>query len=186
MEKPRSEDYELIDRFLSGEELAFEILVRKYQNRVINIVYSLCGATQHAEDIAQETFIKVHRSLKDFQKKAAFSTWLYRITVNTAYNYLKGKNRFVALEHIEKAQEFEKISLDHIESKERQRLISKAIENLPFVYRTVVVLKDIEGLAYADIAKTVGCSIGTVESRLFRARQILKKTLAPLLEEGRR
>jgi len=185
MEMDKAEDYALIDRFLSGAEEAFDMLVRRHQNRVINIVYSLTGQNPHAQDIAQEVFIKVYSNLGTFEKKAAFSTWLYRITVNTTYNYLKARREHVSLDDIQEPEDSRKTSLAELEQKERQGLISKAIESLPFKYRKILVLKDIEGLAYIDIAKVVGCRIGTVESRLFRARLMLKKILTPLMEESR-
>ena len=180
-----AEDNALIDRFLKGDEAGFELLVRKYQNRVVCIVYSLTGSNPHAEDIAQDVFIKVYQNLAGFEKKSAFSTWLYRITVNTTYNHLRSKRVHVSLDEIDAPEPFEKVSIDAIESKEKQRFVTKAIESLPFKYRMVVVLKDIEGLGYADIAKVLKCRIGTVESRLFRGRERLKKILTPLMEEGK-
>lgn len=179
--KNSPEDYLLIDKFLSGEEEGFETLVKKYQNYIVNIVYSLIGQNSYVEDIAQEVFIKVYKNLSSFKKKCAFSTWLYRITVNTTYNYVKGKKENIS---------FDSAGIDfcantninaEIESKEKDQIIQKAIENLPFKYRTVVVFKDIQGFSYAEIAKILGCRIGTVESRLFRARAILKERLSPLL-----
>jgi len=179
-----AEDFALIDRFLAGEEEGFAMLVRKYQNRVINIVYSLSGQNQHADDIAQEVFIKVYQHLKSFERKSSFYTWLYRITVNTTYNYLKGRKYHVALEDIEEPEDTRDTSAVEVERKEKQHLVRRAIERLPFKFRTALVLKDIEGLAYTDIAKVLGCRIGTVESRLFRAREMLKKLLAPTMKEG--
>jgi RNA polymerase sigma-70 factor (ECF subfamily) len=181
-----TEDYSLIDRFLSGNEEAFEKLVKKYQNFAVNIAYSLSGESRYAEDIAQEAFIKVYQNLAAFEKKAAFSTWLYRIVANTTYNYLRSKKSYVSLDNVSEGIELKKSSLDELESKEKQQIINKAIRSLPFKYRTVLTLKDVEGLSYAEIAQVVGCRIGTVESRLFRARSMLKKILSPLLEkEGR-
>ncbi len=184
--KPKMEDNVLIERFLSGDEEGFEMLVKRYQDRVINIIYSLTGEARDADDIAQEIFIKVYRNLPTFNKKAGFSTWLYRICVNTTYNYLKKEKRYLPLDYIQESDVFKKGSLDNLESKERQELIKEAIERLPFRFRTVIVLKEIEGLSYKDIAKTLGCRIGTVESRLFRARDMLRKILSPALKEGTR
>jgi len=176
------EDKILIEKFLSGDEAGFEMLVKKYQNRVVNIVYSLIGYAQHAEDIAQEVFIKVYKQLPCFRKEAKFYTWLYRITVNTTYNYVKKENKYIPVENVKREQALSKSSLEQVESQERRQIINKAIENLPFQFRSVLVLKDIEGLSYKEIAKTLGCRLGTVESRLFRARDMLKKILFPIIK----
>jgi RNA polymerase sigma-70 factor (ECF subfamily) len=177
-----SEDFDFIDRFLSGEEAAFDALVKKYQNYVVNIVYSLLGVNTSAEDIAQEVFIKVYQNLDTFEKKSSFSTWLYRITINTSYNHIKSRKAHLPLEELGELTDIREIAVEHMENRERQQIINKAIQNMPFKYRTVLVLKDIEGLSYQDIAKTLNCPLGTVESRLARARDILKKILAPLLK----
>jgi RNA polymerase sigma-70 factor (ECF subfamily) len=176
------EDNILIDKFLSGDQEGFEMLVKKYQNKVLNIVYSLIGAAHQAEDIAQEIFIKVYNQLHSFKREAEFSTWLYRVAVNTTYNYIKKEKRYIPLENIKRAQALGKNALENLESKERRQIVNKAIESLPFKFRTVLVLKEIEGLSYKDIAKTLGCRIGTVESRLFRARDMLKKVLFPIVK----
>ena len=181
--KAKMEDDILIERCLGGDEEGFEMLVKKHQNHVINTVYSLIGATRDADDIAQEVFIKVYKNLVSFNKKAKFSTWLYRITVNTAYNHLKKEKRSVPSDYVQAADVFRKSSLEELESREKQELIRKSIERLPFRFRRVIVLKEIEGLSYKDIAKTLGCRLGTVESRLFRARRMLKKILSPIVKE---
>ncbi len=178
-----AEDYALIEKFLSGDEEGFAALVKRYQNYVINTVYSLVGYSRHAQDIAQEVFIKIYQNLAFFEKKSAFSTWLYRIVVNTTYNSLKNKKRYVALNDIDEPVDVKKSSLAELEEEEKQQLIKKAIERLPFKYRTVLALKDINGFSYIDIANVLGCRIGTVESRLFRARIMLKKILLPLLKK---
>lgn len=182
--KSKMEDETLIERFLSGDEKGFEMLVKKYQGRVVNIVYSLIGKSQDADDIAQETFIKAYRGLSSFEKKSGFSTWLYRICVNTAYNYLKKEKRYIPSEYIPNTDALKRRSWREIESREREELVNQALARLPFRFRTVIVLKEIEGLSYKDIARTMHCRIGTVESRLFRARRILKKILSPILREG--
>ncbi len=180
------EDDILIERCLDGDEEGFEMLVKKYQNQVINTVYSLTGTTQDADDIAQEEFIKVYKNLGSFNKKAKFSTWLYRISVNTAYNHLKKEKRALPSDYLQAADVFKKRALEELESREKQELIRKSIERLPFRFRRVIVLKEIEGLSYKDIAKTLGCRLGTVESRLFRARRMLKKILSPIVKEEKR
>ena len=182
--KSKMEDEALIDKFLSGDEEGFTMLVKKYQGQVINIVYSLTGTTASADDIAQEVFIKVYNKLASFNRKARFFTWLYRISVNTAYNYLKREKRYASAERIEQAQAFNQSAWENLASQERQRFIRQALARLPFNFRSAIVLREIEGLSYKDIAGIMRCRIGTVESRLFRARQMLKEILSPVLREG--
>jgi RNA polymerase sigma-70 factor (ECF subfamily) len=186
-------DSSLIEIFNSGDRRGFEILLKKYQNRVANIAYSLTGQKDSVDDIAQEVFIKVYQNLASFRKKAKFSTWLYRITVNTSYNYLKKKKRWVPLDSLDsdssdfsQSPDYGNLSSKELEHRENQQLLKRAIENLPFKYRSVIILKEIEGLSYKDIAKSLRCRIGTVESRLFRARRLLRKALRPLLGENKK
>lgn len=169
------EDLELINRFLSGEMEAFEMLVRKYQNRVINTAYSLAGNVSDAEDIAQDTFLKIYHGLDSFKAQAKFSSWLYRITVNTAYDFLRA--------HKHKAESLEEADCENIRAKENnpdlltRELIQGALKEMPFYFRSVLTLREIEGLSYEEISQALKINIGTVESRLFRARKILKGIL---------
>ncbi|MCK9603539.1 MAG: sigma-70 family RNA polymerase sigma factor [Candidatus Omnitrophica bacterium] len=176
-----AEDYLLIDRFLAGDEECFGTLVKKYQNYVINIVYSLSSNFQAAPDIAQEVFIKVYKNLLYFKKESAFSTWLYRITINTTYSFIRAKRElFVAVNTSAEPLRITKGSLTELEEKERRQLVQEAIGSLPSKYRTVLVLKDIEGLSYIEIARILKCRLGTVESRLSRAREVLKRALSSI------
>ena len=179
------EDIILINQFVGGEERGFEMLVKKYQNRALNIVYSVVGNDRDSEDILQEVFMKVYNSLRSFKQDAQFSTWLYRITVNTTYDFLRRRRHLVALEDIPQVNLVADNSQDSLHIKDRDYQIRKALESIPFKYRTAVVLKDIEGLSYQEIARVLGCSIGTVESRIFRARQLLKERLLHLEGEIR-
>ncbi len=181
------EDNLLIERYLRGDEEGFAMLVAQHQNQVMNTVYSLIGKTRDADDIAQEVFIKVYKNLGSFNRKSKFSTWLYRITINTAYNHLKKEKKYIPSEdYLQKPEECKNTPWKTLENKERQTLIKQSIARLPFKFRRVIVLKEIEGLSYKDIAKTLGCRIGTVESRLFRARRMLKKILSPIMKEEKR
>ncbi|MFB3920021.1 RNA polymerase sigma factor RpoE [Candidatus Velamenicoccus archaeovorus] len=175
------EDAFYIEQFLGGEEKAFEAIVRKYQNRVLNIVFSLIGKDRESEDIAQEAFLKAYRGLKGFRRRCSFSTWLYRIVLNTTYDFLR-KRRDVVTEEEALGQSVDARGghndvLFVLLMKERDVLIQKALGKVPLAYRSAVVLKDIEGLSYAEISKILSCRIGTVESRIYRARQLLKKEL---------
>lgn len=157
------------------------MLVRKYQNRILNIVYSLVGRDRESEDIAQEVFLKVYHNVAYFKQRSKFSTWLYRITVNTVYDFLrKRKNFIIAGEIVEKSAANCEDSYDKLQARERKAIIQKALGRVPFKYRTAVILKDIEGLSYSEISEALRCSIGTVESRIYRARKFLKDELFKL------
>ena len=176
-----NEDNRYIEQFLNGQEQGFEMLVRKYQDRVVNIIYSLIGRDRESDDIAQEVFLKVYHTLKTFRQHCQFSTWLYRIVVNTTYDFLRKRKNDVNDENVlEKCCAAGKNPRDALAVKEKQALIGQTLGNIPLVFRTAVILKDIEGLSYREIANVLGCSIGTVESRIYRARQFLKEELQKL------
>ncbi len=176
-----AEDVFYIEQFLDGEEKAFEALVRKYQNRVLNIVFSLVGKDRESEDIAQEAFLKAYRGLKGFRRRCSFSTWLYRIVMNTAYDFLR-KRKDAVTEEEDLGQSADACGghedvLFVLLKEEKEALIQEALNKIPLAYRAAVILKDIEGLSYAEISKILSCRIGTVESRIYRARQLLRKEL---------
>lgn len=172
------EDIIYIEQFLAGDMEGFEMLVRKYQNRVLNIVYSLVGKDRESEDILQEAFLKVYNNLNSFSRRSSFSTWLYRIVVNTTYDFLRRRKNFISDDIVMgKIAAVNDGPVAVLLKKEKETMIAKALENVPFKYRTAVVLKDIEGLGYSDIARILRCSIGTVESRIYRARQFLREEL---------
>jgi len=172
----------LIARFKQGDTGSFKRLAGLYANRVSSIIYYILGETpSEAEDLAQEVFIKVYRNLNSFREMSKFSTWLYRITVNTVWDYLRKQKRrkTISLEEIEdEGQSAVGASPETVRKELQQKELAEKlkilIQRLPYKYRTVIVLKDIENLSYKDIAKVSRCSIGTVESRLFRARMMLK------------
>jgi RNA polymerase sigma-70 factor (ECF subfamily) len=176
-----NEDILCIDRFLKGEERGFEELVRRYQDRVLNIVRSLTGKDAESEDIAQEVFMKVYYGLKSFKKDSRFSTWLYRITVNTTYSFRRGKKVFFeGAEALENSPDPRKDPGVALLAKEREAMLRKAMDDVPINFRTALVLKDVEGLSYTEISEVLGCRIGTVESRIYRARQFLRESLLKL------
>jgi RNA polymerase sigma-70 factor (ECF subfamily) len=169
------EDLGLIERFKEGALEGFEMLVKKYHNRVVNIAYSLVGNLSDAEDIAQETFIKVYHSLNTFKAQAKFSSWLYRITMNTAYDLLRrNKHKAAQLDDIDLSGISDKKDPADILSRE---VIQDALDKLPYNFRSTLVLREIEGLSYEEISQALNISIGTVESRISRARCMLKKIL---------
>lgn len=172
---------ELITKIKAGDIRSFETLVREHSGRVANIIYHILGQTSDIDDLSQEIFIKVFKHIKNFNEKSKFSTWLYRISVNTVWDYLRKRNRrkTVPLAELEPDEpgrftaQPEKISKE-IQQKELQERLHNLIQELPVKYRTVLILKDIEGFSYNEIAKIMKCSLGTVESRLFRARAALR------------
>ena len=186
---PPDSDAMLVQRTLAGEQRAYDLLVIKYQRRVERLIGRMVRDVDLVQDIAQETFIRAYRALGQFRGDAQFSTWLYRIAVNTAKNHLAFHHRRVPLEGIEfsDAEQFESAyQLRDVETPERlaiqsemQRAVLKAIESLPPELREAITLREVEGLSYDDIAKRMHCPVGTVRSRIFRARDAMDAALAP-------
>ena len=185
-------DLELVRRVQAGDKSAFDVLVLKYQQKVINLVMRYVHDPHIAMDVSQESFIKAYRGLKNFRGDSAFYTWLYRISINTAKNYLVSKNRRMPDDDID-AQEAEQYEggakLRDISTPEREALsneiqvtVKNAIEALPDDLRIAITLRELEGLSYEEISETMGCPIGTVRSRIFRARESIEKELEPLLD----
>jgi RNA polymerase sigma-70 factor (ECF subfamily) len=189
------EDAVLIRDFCAGDKAAFDSLVLKHKDRLFNLCYRLLGDYEDANDSAQETFIKVYQSLKKFKLESAFSTWLYRIAVNTCKNKLKSsafrqKRKMVPLENpisANRSSPSRDIQDDShspamaLEKKERMRVIQEAINALPAEQREVVTLRDIEGFSYEEVAEITGYNLGTVKSRLARARLSLRKKLRSVI-----
>ncbi len=188
----RATDAELVKRVQAGDNRAFDILVLKYQNKIVNLVLRYVHDHHTALDVAQEAFIKAYRALTHFRGESAFYTWLYRIAINTAKNYLVAQGRRVAEGEIEviDAEQFggESALKDYASpehealSDEIQAAIAQAIAQLPEDLRTAIILRELEGLSYAEIARAMDCPIGTVRSRIFRAREAIDRGLRPLLD----
>jgi len=189
----RDLDFQLIQRIQNGEQQAFTLLVRKYQNRVANILTRYVRNSGDIADVTQEVFIKVYKSLPSFRGDSAFYTWLYRITVNTAKNYLTSQSRrppssdidaleadsYDGSDALKEADSPESI----LRSEEIKKVIMDTIEQLPAELKSAITLRELEGMSYEEIAVIEDCPIGTVRSRIFRARDAIDKQLAPLLEE---
>lgn len=172
------DDIIFIEQFLSGDEKGFEALVRKHQDRVLNIVYSLVGRDRESEDIVQEVFLRVYHHLGSFHKRSQFTTWLYRIAVNMTYDFLRKRKHTVSDDSIKDMKaDCPSEPREALLSKERESLLQRALEAIPFIYRTAVVLKDVEGLSYNEIGSVLNCNIGTVESRIYRGRQLLRDVI---------
>ena len=176
-----SPETELLDRARAGDALAFGSLVSAYLPRVIAVARGYVGDSGDAEDVAQEVFFKVHRKLATFREDSSFFTWLYRITINTATDFVKRRGNRKARQ----IEEFERLPvadssdspITRITREELRAEIRDSMALLPEQFRAVLVLREIEQLSYEEIAETMACAIGTVESRLFRARARLKVLL---------
>ena len=185
-------DAELVKRVQEGDTRAFDVLVQKYQQKVINLVGRFVSDHSECQDVAQETFIKAYRAIGSFRGDSQFYTWLYRIASNTAKNHLVTRSRKspgYSVE-IEDAQHFEGESglkeyanpENLLATSQIEETVFTAIQNLPDDLKTAITLREIEGLSYEEIADVMGCPVGTVRSRIFRAREAIDKELKPLLE----
>jgi RNA polymerase sigma-70 factor (ECF subfamily) len=189
------EDALLIKAFQRGDKKAFDQLVIRHKDRIFNLCYRFLGDYEEANDSAQEAFVKAYGSLKTFRLESAFSTWLYRIAVNTCKNKLgssghKAKRKTVSLDNPGnnedgplpmEIQNGSPSPLARMEEKERMRLVQTALDTLPTEFKMVVALRDIEGLSYEDIAEITGLNLGTVKSRIARARTDLRNKLRGVL-----
>ncbi len=184
-------DKVLIERVQQGDKQAFNLLVQKYQNKVCNLVARYVSNSGDVPDVAQEAFIKAYRALPGFRGESAFYTWLYRIAVNTAKNYLVAQGRRPPASDIdaEDAEYYESGSaLKEISNPENimlsdeiKRVVFNTIENLPDDLKTAITLRELDGLSYEEIAEVMACPVGTVRSRIFRAREAVEKQIKPLL-----
>ena len=180
------EDIQIVAQVLEGDTGAFSALVQRHHERVYRTAYSLVGDLDEADDLAQEAFIKAFRALRRFRGQSLFSTWLHRIAVNCCLDYLQSKHRrnFVSLDDYRENWHAPRIWMGRaknadvrVERRELQEILERALGELPEAYRVTFVLREIEGLTYEEIAESLGCSIGTVKSRLFRGRAKLREIL---------
>jgi len=187
----RAADLALIKRVQQGDRSAFDVLVIKYQARILKLIMRYVRDPADAMDIAQEAFIKAYRAAPSFRGDSAFYTWLYRITINTAKNHLVAAGRRplhydLNTDNAEQFENFAKMKdIDTPEgltlSEEIRQTVNKAIADLPEDLRTAIILREIEGMSYEEIAQTMECPVGTVRSRIFRARESIDKRVGPLL-----
>ncbi|WP_300756939.1 RNA polymerase sigma factor RpoE [Janthinobacterium sp.] len=193
MRTERESDQLLVERVQAGDKRAFDVLVSKYQRRLMRLVSRLVHDTAEAEDVVQETFIKAYRALRHFRGDAAFYTWLYRIGINTAKNYLVTQGRRTPTSSDADAEQAESFDDGHrlrdnntpesvLASKQIAATVNAAMDVLPIELRTAIVLREIEGLSYEEISEIMACPIGTVRSRIFRAREVIAEKLKPLLD----
>lgn len=188
----REVDQQLVERTQRGDKHAFELLVAKYQRRLGRLISRFVRNAAEAEDVTQEAFIKAYRALPAFRGDSAFYTWLYRIGINTAKNHLVAQGRRVPTTttfDADEAEDFEDASLLHevatpeneLMSKQVVEVVNASLQELPDDLRTALTLREVEGLSYEEIAAVMDCPIGTVRSRIFRAREAIAANLRPLL-----
>ncbi|WP_257280709.1 MULTISPECIES: RNA polymerase sigma factor RpoE [unclassified Endozoicomonas] len=193
VEQPQA-DKQLVERVQKGDKTAFDMLVLKYQHRVLGLVGSYITDYQEVQDVAQEAFIKAYRAIDKFRGDSSFYTWLYRIAVNTAKNYLVSKGRKIPESEVDvhDADLLDTVTaIRVVETPERnlyrdeiEQVIHDVIRRLPDELRTAVVLREFDGLSYDEIANVMDCPVGTVRSRIFRAREAIDKVVEPLLRRN--
>jgi RNA polymerase sigma-70 factor (ECF subfamily) len=189
----RDIDQQLVERVQRGDKAAFDLLVVKYQRKIFRLLSRLIRDAAEIEDVAQEAFVKAYRALPNFRGESAFYTWLYRIAINTAKNYLVSQGRRAPTStqsDVEEAETFD--DGDHLRdlntpdsmlvTKQVGEAVNRAIDQLPEDLRTAIVLRELEGLSYEEIAESMQCPIGTVRSRIFRAREAIALELRPILD----
>ncbi|MCI0510348.1 RNA polymerase RpoE-like sigma-24 subunit [Chromohalobacter marismortui] len=191
----RETDRQLVERAQKGDTRAFDLLVKKYQHKILGLIGRYVHDPAEVQDVAQEAFIKAYRALGKFRSESAFYTWMYRIAINTAKNHLVSRGRrppgsdmdivdAEVLDHSGRLSDIETpeaaLQRDQLES-----AVFEAIENLPEDLRTAITLREMDGLAYEDIANIMQCPVGTVRSRIFRAREAVDKAIEPLLNVPR-
>lgn len=184
-------DEQLVARVQKGDKRAFDLLVLKYQHKILAIISRFVKDGAEVQDVAQETFIKAYRALANFRGDSAFYTWIYRIAINTAKNHLVSRGRRppssdVDVEDAEFYSGSEQLKdmgtpEGELMKQELEAVIDKAIRDLPEDLRTAVTLREMEGLSYEEIAEVMSCPVGTVRSRIFRAREAIDKQIAPLI-----
>jgi RNA polymerase sigma-70 factor (ECF subfamily) len=185
-------DQQLVERVQAGDKSAFNLLILKYQHRVLKLVGRFVSDAAEAEDVAQEAFLKAYRALASFRGESAFYTWLYRIAINTAKNALvANRRRPVDFDlDLQDPDQYERQARLKDEdtpegvllTDEIREVVERALEQLPEDLRRAIVLRELEGLSYEEIAEAMDCPVGTVRSRIFRAREAIDKKLKPLLD----
>ena len=185
-------DQELVRRVQRGDSTAFDALVRKYQHRIIGLIGRYIPDWSECQDVAQESFLRAYRAMGNFRGDAQFYTWLHRIAVNTAKNHLVAQNRRPPSDDIDAgdAEQFDTgIRLRNNDTPEHELLrqeieqtVMRVVDTLPEELRSAISLREVEGLSYDEIAVRMGCPIGTVRSRIFRAREAIDAELEPLLD----
>ncbi|ATJ82269.1 RNA polymerase sigma factor RpoE [Halomonas beimenensis] len=191
----RETDQQLVERAQKGDTRAFDLLVKKYQHKIIGLIGRYVHDQAEVQDVAQEAFIKAYRALGKFRAESAFYTWMYRIAINTAKNHLVSKGRrppgsdldIVDAEVVDHSGRLADIETPEaaIARDQLQAAVFEAIEALPDDLRTAITLRELDGLSYEDIANIMDCPVGTVRSRIFRAREAVDQHIRPLVTTSR-
>ena len=186
-------DQALVERVQNGDKHAFDLLVRKYQHKLISVISRYVNDWSECQDVAQEAFVRAYRAIGSFRGDAQFYTWIYRIAINTAKNWLVSQGRRPPTEDVavEDAVQFEGATRLHesatpereLMREEIERTVFATVEALPEELKTAITLREVDGLSYEEIAEAMNCPIGTVRSRIFRAREAIDEQLRPLLSE---
>lgn len=190
----KTNDQRLVERVQKGDKRAFDLLVLKYQHKIVKLIMRYVRDPAEAMDVSQEAFIKAYRALPKFRGDSAFYTWLYRIAINTAKNYVVAMNRR-PLEYDLDLQDPEQHEWNSrlrdedspegvVLREELRETVERAMMSLPEELRTAIILREIEGLSYEEIAHAMECPVGTVRSRIFRAREAIDKSIQPLINES--
>ena len=189
-----SVDLELVERVQAGDKKAFDLLIMKYQQRIVHVITGYVHDPVEALDVAQEAFIKAYRAIANFRGDSAFYTWLYRIAINTSKNYLTAKSRrppAMDVDAMDATNFYDAPELKDFEtpenslvSDELEQVIHQAIEALPEDTATAIKLRELEGMSYEEISQVMDCPIGTVRSRIFRAREAIDKQIQEIMGEG--
>lgn len=188
----REIDQQLVERAQKGDKRAFELLVMKYERKLGRLLSRMVRDAAEIDDITQESFIKAYRALPQFRGESAFYTWLYRIAVNTAKNYLmaKGKREVATSDMVdEDGEAMDDVLMPHdiatpdaeLQTKQIAKAVNETVDALPEELRTAITLRELEGLSYEEIAQMMDCPIGTVRSRIFRAREAIAERIRPML-----
>ena len=189
----RAEDLALVKRVQQGDRSAFDLLVLKYQHKIVKLIMRYVRDPTEALDVAQEAFIKAYRAAPSFRGDSAFYTWMYRIAINTAKNHLVAARRrpldydldLQDPEYYEVQTKLKDVDTPEglVLTEEIRQTVNQAIEDLPEELRTAIMLREMEGMSYEEIAQTMECPVGTVRSRIFRAREAIDKRVSPLLKD---
>lgn len=188
---PRPTDEELIERFQNGDVYAFDLIVKRYKNQLLNFIYRFLGNTEEAEDLVQETFLRVYRNRKAYQKVAKFSTWIYTIAGNLAKTELRKRKRrrFFSISELGYNDKDYDISDENynperdVDGRIKETMIHEKIMELSPKFREVIILRDVQQLSYEEISEIVNIPLGTVKSRVNRGRLKLQEKLRPLLDK---